>query len=327
MSTDLTLPRIFWVGLVCVVSALVCVAFGSIDLSTVEILEAIRSRDNVHWVVLSQLRFPRVLVAFMSGALLAMSGCLLQTLLRNPLADPYIFGISSGASLGVLMSMSFALGVSTLVGGFIGAAIVVVCVAVLSNAGSGWNPYRLILTGVMVSAGLNAVISLILVLSPPEMMKGMLFWMMGDLTYAEPRLISVVMFFVILIFSIFYGRGLDVLSLGSERARAIGVSVRRMEVAIYVLAAMASAVVVVEAGAIGFIGLVVPHMVRMIGVWQHQKLVPLAAFVGGAMVAIADTLARSAWAPIQLPVGAITAILGVPILIYLLNRKDYARGR
>jgi len=327
MSTDLTLPRIFWVGLVCVVSALVCVAFGSVDLSTVEILEAIRSRDNVHWVVLSQLRFPRVLVAFMSGALLAMSGCLLQTLLRNPLADPYIFGISSGASLGVLMSMSFALGVSALVGGFIGAAIVVVSVAVLSNAGSGWNPYRLILTGVMVSAGLNAVISLILVLSPPEMMKGMLFWMMGDLTYAEPRLISVVMFFVILFFSVFYGRGLDVLSLGSERARAIGVSVRRMEVAIYFLAAMASAVVVVEAGAIGFIGLVVPHMVRMIGIWQHQKLVPLAAFVGGAMVAIADTLARSAWAPIQLPVGAITAILGVPILIYLLNRKDYARGR
>jgi iron complex transport system permease protein len=226
------------------------------------------------------------------------------------------------------MSISFALGVSTLVGGFIGAAIVVVAVAVLSNAaGSGWNPYRLILTGVMVSAGLNAVISLILVLSPPEMMKGMLFWMMGDLTYAEPRLISVVMFLVILFFSVFYGRGLDVLSLGSERARAIGVSVRRMEVAIYVLAAMASAVVVVEAGAIGFIGLVVPHMVRMIGVWQHQKLVPLAAFVGGAMVAIADTLARSAWAPIQLPVGAITAILGVPILIYLLNRKDYARGR
>jgi len=312
---------------VCVVSALVCVAFGSVDLSTVEILEAIRSRDNVHWVVLSQLRFPRVLVAFMSGALLAMSGCLLQTLLRNPLADPYIFGISSGASLGVLMSMSFALGVSALVGGFIGAAIVVVSVAVLSNAGSGWNPYRLILTGVMVSAGLNAVISLILVLSPPEMMKGMLFWMMGDLTYAEPRLISVVMFFVILFFSVFYGRGLDVLSLGSERARAIGVSVRRMEVAIYFLAAMASAVVVVEAGAIGFIGLVVPHMVRMMGVWQHQKLVPLAAFVGGAMVAIADTLARSAWAPIQLPVGAITAILGVPILIYLLNRKDYARGR
>ena len=311
----------------CVVSALVCVAFGSVDLSTVEILEAIRSRDNVHWVVLSQLRFPRVLVAFMSGALLAMSGCLLQTLLRNPLADPYIFGISSGASLGVLMSMSFALGVSALVGGFIGAAIVVVSVAVLSNAGSGWNPYRLILTGVMVSAGLNAVISLILLLSPPEMMKGMLFWMMGDLTYAEPRLISVVMFFVILFFSVFYGRGLDVLSLGSERARAIGVSVRRMEVAIYFLAAMASAVVVVEAGAIGFIGLVVPHMVRMIGVWQHQKLVPLAAFVGGAMVAIADTLARSAWAPIQLPVGAITAILGVPILIYLLNRKDYARGR
>jgi len=327
MSTHLTLPRIFWVGLVCVVSALVCVAFGSVDLSTVEILEAIRSRDNVHWVVLSQLRFPRVLVAFMSGALLAMSGCLLQTLLRNPLADPYIFGISSGASLGVLMSMSFALGVSALVGGFIGAAIVVVSVAVLSNAGSGWNPYRLILTGVMVSAGLNAVISLILVLSPPEMMKGMLFWMMGDLTYAEPRLISVVMFFVILFFSVFYGRGLDVLSLGSERARAIGVSVRRMEVAIYFLAAMASAVVVVEAGAIGFIGLVVPHMVRMIGIWQHQKLVPLAAFVGGAMVAIADTLARSAWAPIQLPVGAITAILGVPILIYLLNRKDYARGR
>ena len=327
MATHLTLPRIFWVGLVCVVSALVCVAFGSVDLSTVEILEAIRSRDNVHWVVLSQLRFPRVLVAFMSGALLAMSGCLLQTLLRNPLADPYIFGISSGASLGVLMSMSFALGVSALVGGFIGAAIVVVSVAVLSNAGSGWNPYRLILTGVMVSAGLNAVISLILVLSPPEMMKGMLFWMMGDLTYAEPRLISVVMFFVILFFSVFYGRGLDVLSLGSERARAIGVSVRRMEVAIYFLAAMASAVVVVEAGAIGFIGLVVPHMVRMIGVWQHQKLVPLAAFVGGAMVAIADTLARSAWAPIQLPVGAITAILGVPILIYLLNRKDYARGR
>jgi iron complex transport system permease protein len=315
-----------WVaGLSMSISAL-CICFGSVSIPFKTIFESLYSGEGVHWTVITQLRFPRIVVAFVSGGLLAMSGCLLQTLLRNPLADPYIFGISSGASLGVLGALIVLGPAFSIIFGFLGAGLVIVSVAYIAHRGADWNPYRLILTGVMVSAGLNALISLILVLSPPTMMKGMIFWMMGDLTYAEPRVWTGFLALSIVMFSIVFGRALDAMSLGSERALAIGVSVRKLEYFIYFLASLAAVAVVVEGGAIGFVGLVVPHMIRMTGTWRHKYLVPMSAFVGGTMVVVADTLARSLWAPIQLPVGVMTAMIGVPILIFLLNQRSYARG-
>ena len=317
---------LFWVACLSVCVAIACISVGSVSIPAATIVESIRSGEGVYWTVISQLRFPRVLVAFVSGALLAMSGCLLQTLLRNPLADPYIFGISSGASLGVLGALVFAVPAYSIPFGFIGAGLVIVLVALIARRGADWNPYRLILTGVMVSAGLNALISLILVLSPPNMMKGMIFWMMGDLTYAQPRVWAGALAIVIIVFGVFFGRALDAMSLGSERALAIGVSVKRLEYVVYLLASLAAVAVVVEGGSIGFVGLVVPHMIRMTGVWSHRYLIPMSACVGGAMVVVADTLARSVWAPVQLPVGVMTALIGVPILIYLLNKRSDVRN-
>lgn len=317
---------LFSVAVLSVFISIICVGFGSVSISIEMMVKSIRETEGVHWTVLSQLRFPRVLVAFTSGALLAMSGCLLQTLLRNPLADPYIFGISSGASLGVLGALVFAVPAYSVALGFFGASLVIVLVAFIAHKGADWNPYRLILTGVMVSAGLNALISLILVLSPPDMMKGMIFWMMGDLTYAEPRVWAGGLVILIILFGVVFGRALDAMSLGSERALAIGVSVKRLEFAVYLLASFAAVAVVVEGGAIGFVGLVVPHIIRMTGVWCHRYLIPMSAFAGGALVVVADTMARSLWAPLQLPVGVMTALLGVPILIYLLNKRNDVRS-
>ncbi len=317
--------KLIWVACFSVCISIVCISFGSVSIPIATIIEGIRSGEGVYWTVISELRFPRVFVAFISGALLAMSGCLLQTLLRNPLADPYIFGISSGASLGVLGALVFAVPAFSVAFGFLGAGLVIVLVALIARRGANWNPYRLILTGVMVSAGLNALISLILVLSPPNMMKGMIFWMMGDLTHAQPRVWAGVLALLIIVVGIVFGRALDAMSLGSERALAIGVSVKRLEYAVYLLASSAAVAVVVEGGAIGFVGLVVPHMIRMTGVWSHRYLIPMSAFVGGAMVVVADTLARSVWAPLQLPVGVMTALIGVPILIYLLNKRSDVR--
>lgn len=317
---------LFSVAVLSVFISIICVGFGSVSISIEMMVKSIRETEGVHWTVISQLRFPRVLVAFTSGALLAMSGCLLQTLLRNPLADPYIFGISSGASLGVLGALVFAVPAYSVALGFFGASLVIVLVAFIAHKGADWNPYRLILTGVMVSAGLNALISLILVLSPPNMMKGMIFWMMGDLTYAEPRVWAGGLVILIILFGVVFGRALDAMSLGSERALAIGVSVKRLEFAVYLLASFAAVAVVVEGGAIGFVGLVVPHIIRMTGVWCHRYLIPMSAFAGGALVVVADTMARSLWAPLQLPVGVMTALLGVPILIYLLNKRNDVRS-
>ena len=200
---------LFSVAVLSVFISIICVGFGSVSISIEMMVKSIRETEGVHWTVLSQLRFPRVLVAFTSGALLAMSGCLLQTLLRNPLADPYIFGISSGASLGVLSALVFAVPAYSVALGFFGASLVIVLVAFIAHKGADWNPYRLILTGVMVSAGLNALISLILVLSPPNMMKGMIFWMMGDLTYAEPRVWAGGLVILIILFGVVFGRALD----------------------------------------------------------------------------------------------------------------------
>jgi iron complex transport system permease protein len=131
---------------------------------------------------------------------------------------------------------------------------------------------------------------------------------------------------LVILFGVIFGRALDAMSLGSERALAMGVSVNRLEYAVYLLASFAAVAVVVEGGAIGFVGLVVPHIIRMTGVWRHRYLIPMSAFSGGALVVVADTMARSLWAPLQLPVGVMTALLGVPILIYLLNKRSDVRS-
>jgi iron complex transport system permease protein len=284
-------------------------------------------REGVASDIVWQLRAPRVFAGFVAGALLSVAGSFLQTLLRNPLADPYIFGVSSGAAAGILAAM--LLGLTMDVGyllGFAGAAAVAMLVALLSYRVADWNPYRLTLTGVMVAAGLNAVISLVLVLAPSYAVKGMLFWLMGDLSYAEPPFGAALLLCFLFVLSIALGPELNALTLGRFKAASLGVATRRLEYTLYVAAAAATAAAVIIAGPIGFVGLIVPHLIRLCGVHDHRLLVPLAALVGGSLVVIADTVARSAWAPVQLPVGILTALVGVPVLLVLLARQvDAAR--
>jgi iron complex transport system permease protein len=311
-------------ALACVLAGLVT---GSVALGTDDLLSALLMRQGVASEIIWQLRAPRVFAAFVTGALLSVAGCFLQTLLRNPLADPYIFGVSSGAAAGMLAAM--LLGMTMRVGyvfGLAGACAVVLVVALLSYRVADWNPYRLLLTGVMVAAGLNALISLVLVLAPSYAVKGMLFWLMGDLTYAEPPFGAALLLCLLVALSVVLGPALNALSLGRLKAASLGVATRRLEYVLYLGAAAATAAAVLTAGTIGFVGLIVPHLVRLYGVHDHRLLVPLSAVAGGSLVIVADTFARSAWAPVQLPVGILTALVGVPILLVLLGRRDDAAG-
>lgn len=323
---DFTRKLVFFV-LLALLSLLAGLAIGSVTFGFDEFLAALRHEEGVASEIVWQLRAPRVFAAFVTGALLSVAGCFLQTLLRNPLADPYVFGVSSGAAAGVLAAMLLGLGTDAGYAlGFAGAALVVVLVAVLSYRVADWNPYRLLLTGVMVAAGLNALISLALVLAPSVAVKGMLFWLMGDLTHARPSLGPVLLLCVLVGLSIVLGTALNALSLGRLKAASLGVATRSLEYTLYLGAAAATAAAVLTAGTIGFVGLVVPHLVRLSGVHDHRLLVPFSAMLGGSLVVVADTFARSAWAPVQLPVGILTALVGAPVLLMLLGRQaDAAR--
>ncbi|NIO40002.1 MAG: iron chelate uptake ABC transporter family permease subunit, partial [Burkholderiales bacterium] len=285
--------------LLTLLSATAGLVTGSVALGTDELLSAMMMREGVASDIVWQLRAPRVFAAFVTGALLSVAGCFLQTLLRNPLADPYIFGVSSGAATGVLAAMLLGLTMDAgYLMGFGGAASVAMLVALLSYRVADWNPYRLLLTGVMVAAGLNALISLVLVLAPSVAVKGMLFWLMGDLTYAEPPFGAALLLCFLVVLSVVLGSAINALSLGRLKAASLGVATRRLEYILYLGAAAGTAAAVLTAGTIGFVGLVVPHLIRLCGVHDHRQLVPLSALAGGSLVIVADTAARSVWAPV-----------------------------
>ncbi|MGD9390810.1 MAG: iron ABC transporter permease, partial [Thioalkalispiraceae bacterium] len=274
-------------------------------------------------MIISQLRLPRVLSGFAVGALLALAGTLMQVLIRNPLADPYILGISGGASVAALLSMLAGLGGLWLSGSaFIGALLAMLLVFGLAHRGGSWTSTRLLLTGVVMAAGWGALISFILVTSPERQLHGMLFWLMGDLGYVQQTWPLYLVLVIGLLLSLNIARHLNVLSFGELTARSLGVQSNRLYYQLYLLASLLTASAVTQAGSIGFVGLVVPHLVRMAGFSDHRVLIPAAALSGGILLVLADTLARILVAPQQLPVGVITALIGVPVFLYLLSRSS-----
>lgn len=316
-------PLIVVLALVALCSLLIALLFGTFPISLMQVIDSLLFPipgivDDVIW----KLRLPRVLAAFVCGGLLATSGVLLQVLLRNPLADPYILGISGGAALGalsaVLLGAGTALGNLAALAGALGAIAIVFG---LSFRSGDWNLHRLLLTGVVLSAGFTALISLLLTLAPQAQLRGMLFWLMGDLSHAAGS--GAAWFTLVLVLLVFTaGSGsLNALALGALKARALGVAVGGWQSAIYFGAALATVAAVLLGGSIGFVGIMVPHALRLCGVVDHRMLLPAAALVGGSFVTLADTFARTAWAPQQLPVGVFTALLGVPVLLMLLSRR------
>jgi len=306
-----------------VTSLLTALGFGSFPIGLLEMVESVvfPSPGVVHDVVWN-LRAPRALAAFACGGLLALAGTLLQVLLRNALADPYILGVSGGASLGALLALAAGAGALAInFSAFAGAVAAIVIVFGLSYRSGDWNVYRLLLTGVVLSAGLAALISLTLVLAPEAQLRGMLFWLMGDLSQSDSPLSAWIALAALTALAVAAALGLDLLALGELKARSLGVAVGALQLAVFGAAAIATVAAVVLGGAIGFIGLMAPHAIRLAGVTHHRALVPLAVLLGGSILTFADTAARTAWAPQQLPVGIFTALIGVPAMLFLLGRQ------
>ncbi len=297
-------------------------AVGSVDIALPRVIEALLggARDTDASVV-RELRLPRAISAFAVGGLLAVAGSLMQVLLRNPLADPYVLGLSGGAACGALAAMLLGFAALATPAAFAGAALSTVLVFGLARGRSAWSPTRLLLTGVVVAAGFGALIMLMLALAPDAQVRGMLFWLIGDLSvsvHGERALVALV---VVLLVSLLFARDATLLARGDATAATLGVNVRVVTFALHVLAAAATAIAVTVAGSVGFVGLVVPHAVRLVIGNDQRFLLQAAALAGGTLLVIADTLARSIAAPAQLPVGVLTALAGVPIFLYLLRRS------
>ena len=277
--------------------------------------------------VLLQLRLPRVLAAFGTGACLAIAGVLMQALLRNPLADPYILGTSGGAAVAALLAMLAGAGSLAIDSAAFGGALFSTLVVFGLARGAGdWSPGRLLLTGVVIAAGWSALISLLLATSPDASLRGILFWLMGDFSFAERPWGVLQLAALATLAGTALGRSLNLLTTGEQQAELLGLRVGPTRAAVYFLSALLTAVAVTTAGTVGFVGLVVPHLVRLVSGVDHRSLVPASALAGGALLVVADTLARTVLAPRQLPVGAITAIVGVPMFLLLLSR-DRRRAR
>ncbi len=309
-----------------VIAIVLGVAIGSVPIAPAAIWAVFSGRgEPLPTMLLLDLRLPRVLAAFATGGLLAVAGALMQVLLRNPLADPYVLGLSGGAAVGALLAMLAGLGVGVISGAaFSGALLSTLIVFGLAHGTGSWVPTRLLLTGVVVAAGWGAVISFLLAISPAAELPGMLYWLMGDLSYARNPLLPGIVLLLAALLALPLGRTLNVLARGPLQAAALGVSVRRMEALVYVWAALITAVAVTTAGSIGFVGLIVPHILRLIFGFDQRLLLPASALAGGILLVLADTLARTLIAPEQLPVGVITALLGVPMFLYLLYRSRHS---
>ena len=311
-------------------SILAAAAIGSVSLGWAEWWSALSggltgspadATSAAHTELVWQLRLPRAGAAWTVGALLSLSGCLMQVLLRNPLADPYILGVSGGASFAALCGMSAGLAAGLLPGlAWAGALFSILIVFSLARGEGPWSGTRLLLTGVVTASGWAALISLLLTLGPDGSLRGMLFWLIGDLSYARLPWWALAILAGVFVICLGMARSLNVLAMGETTARLLGEPTRHLLWAVYLLASILTAAAVSIAGNIGFVGLIVPHLMRLLVGSDHRVLLPAAALFGGLFLVLSDTLARTVLAPRQLPVGVVTALLGVPLFLLLLNR-------
>ncbi len=304
-------------------------AMGSADVGLRETWDALQGSgpEGVQSLV-NGLRLPRALTAFAVGGLLAVAGVLMQVLLRNPLAEPYILGSSGGAAVAALVAMSIGFGsVVVDIAAFGGAMAATLLVFAIARGTGSWTPTRLLLTGVVLAAGFGAATTMLLALSPDQNLRGMLFWLMGDLSFAFDPARCLWLLALLVIAGTLSARHLNVLARGELQAAIVGLPVRSFRYLVFAAAALATALSVTTVGVIGFIGLVVPHLVRLVAGSDHRIVVPASALAGGALLVVADTLARTIVAPRQLPVGALTAAIGVPLFLVLMSRIRAERYR
>jgi len=302
-------------------SLLLSLLIGSADIGPSEVLRHLLGDDgSINDRIIDQLRLPRSLSAFAVGGVLALAGALMQVLLRNPLGDPYVLGVSGGAAAAVLLGMLLSLPLLWLTPlAFAGALLSMLLVFALGHRGEQGDTTRLLLTGVVMAAGWSALISLTLSLSPPLQLPGMLFWLMGDLSDALSPWPTLGVLALGLLLAMWLAPQLNLAVYGLQQAAVLGVDPRRLRVQLYFLASLLTAAAVSVAGAIGFVGLVTPHLVRLLGASDHRILLPVSVLFGGSLLVLADSAARTLISPMQLPVGVLTAVLGVPVFLWLLS--------
>ena len=318
-------------GLIALASLTLALSIGSTGFSPTTTLAALLGSSghgdggtNIPLVreVIFDLRLPRALNAFTTGGLLALAGVLMQVLLRNPLADPYVLGISGGAAVAALAAMLLGLGGLLIDGAAaVGAMGATLLVFVLAHGRGGWTPQRLLLNGVVVASGCAAVVSLMLALGDESRLRGMLFWLMGDLSFSAFSPTALGILLVIGVLAVAGARSLNVLARGDVESQSLGLALKPVRIALFCATAALTATAVTTAGGVGFIGLVTPHAVRLVAGSNHRIVIPASILLGGSLLTLADTLARSAAAPRMLPVGALTALIGVPLFLILLRRE------
>lgn len=319
------------IGLTALVLAalLASLAFGAAEIPLRDVVGAFTGdADEMARIIVVSLRLPRALLALLVGGALALAGAVFQALLRNPLAEPYVLGVSGGAAVGAVAAVvlgwnlqaAWSLPLAALAGALVAIAVVL---QIATRAARGLDTRVLLLAGVVVGAFFNAVILLLLTFASAETFRSAVFWMMGSFAAADwPAVILVAAYLApAMIVLLLLARPLNLLAVGEETALYLGARVERVKLGAYLIASLLVAAGVAVSGIIGFVGLVIPHAVRLAWGSDHQLLLPASLLAGGGFLLVADTLARTVAAPAELPVGVITALVGVPLFVVLLVRR------
>jgi iron complex transport system permease protein len=268
-----------------------------------------------------EVRVPRLLAGFGVGGLLALSGVLLQALFRNPLADPYVLGVSGGASVGALIAMIAGLAALGIQAAAVAGALAAVAIVYLLARGGGNS--RLLLTGVVIASACGALVSVLLALADSGRLRGMVFWLAGDLGWALSPWSSLLAAVLSAGLALLVARPLNVLAAGELRARSVGLHIELWRTVLFVACASLTALAVISAGTVGFVGLITPHAVRLtFRTGDHRIVAPASVVLGGTILAAADLVARTIASPRQLPVGAVMALAGAPVFIALLRARE-----
>ena len=289
--------------------------------------DLLRGQASSMAATLLELRLTRAAVGFVTGAALSLAGVMMQALLRNPLADPYVLGISGGSAVGALGALLFMCAAWVVDAAAFGGAVVVSAILYLlarrdlrgGTAADGGSSL-LLLTGVILSSACMAMVSLMLSIAPESRLRSMVFWMIGDLSGAPLRVLPWVVLVGAMLFALRSARSMNVMALHAENAATLGVRVGPLRKGLFFISGLLTASAVTTAGSIGFVGLIIPHAIRFVVGPDHRVLIPAATLAGGAFLVMADTLARTAIAPQQLPVGVVTALIGAPVFLYQLHR-------
>jgi iron complex transport system permease protein len=302
---------------------MVAVGHGSVAIPFNELLDALFSGgDSSSARIINEIRLPRVVIAFITGGLLALAGVMMQTMLQNPLADPYVLGTSGGAAVAVLFGFLF--GIPSLLHpllALLGAALSTLLLILIVGKQAGEKRETLLLAGIILTTGWGALVTFLLTIAPRSDLPGMLFWLIGDLGHSPYFLWPGMILLLLLVASLAVARAMNLMLLGDEHAQTLGVPVAKLRLLLLTMAVIATAIAVSVAGPVGFIGLVTPHLLRLIQKSDHRWLLPNSILLGGILVMAADLLARTLISPRELPVGVFTALIGAPVFLFLLRRQ------